>query len=430
VSFLTRYTEDGRSLDERAEPVMPWSKRAFTVLAAVAVALPTGSFLGLNVKWALASLLIVCLGVELLLGLGRGKSQRALATGLAGFSLCAVAALYSAARGNSPALVLAQTTELLTMTGLVSVGYFLFREDERGFSGLVDALLLGAGVMSLVKLTGLGLLLTGALDFEGLSDLAETIFGQEVRGLNFDGSLPRLSIGSDLALPFVVYLGIRDRRLGWIGRGLVAIIVLSVVLSLTRYLWLAIGVVLVLTVGSHLWRHAKAALGTAVVLIGSGVFMISHTDMGQATIEARFLSEANLGGDDVRVEQSTVLFQEFLHTPVLGKGLGSYAPDLVRSESAPYSYENQWLALAMQLGICGLSAILLLPAWILFMQRGLVPATLGTVDSIVFVLFLLQGFTNPTLTTSPSAMVVLAFAVAASQHHESPIARTIVDQRS
>jgi hypothetical protein len=59
------------------------------------------------------------------------------------------------------------------------------------------------------------------------------------------------------------------------------------------------------------------------------------------------------GSDDIRFNQSSVLLTEFQGYPVFGKGMGATVSSIVRSEVAPYSFEQFMLSLLMKFGLVG-----------------------------------------------------------------------------
>lgn len=57
--------------------------------------------------------------------------------------------------------------------------------------------------------------------------------------------------------------------------------------------------------------------------------------------------------DSVRTEQIRELVIGIKNAPIWGHGMGSFLPDLIRSEEIPFSYEAEYLSFVYQLGIVG-----------------------------------------------------------------------------
>ncbi|MGA8891045.1 MAG: hypothetical protein WB493_05715 [Anaeromyxobacteraceae bacterium] len=410
--------------DVAPSPGLPGTEALFLLLAGVSAALPTGSVLGINVKAILLLLITVALALEL-----RGRpwtepGRRVAVVLVVAVFFLALEATFALSRGNEVPLVLGQFRELLTTAVLVAGGIFLFARWGDGFPRFAQAMFLGASAYSIAKLAALALILSGQRSFAEISDGAQAVFGQQVMGLEFEGSLPRFHMGQDLGMPFILYLGLAAPSPGpwtrW-NRFLAPVIALGVVASLSRYLWFALAVVGLVAWWRTLLRHPAIAVGALATVLVAMAWVVAGTEMGQSTVTARFQSDASTGGDDVRDEQRELLIAEFLRRPLVGKGMGSYVASLIRSDDAPYSYENQWTALLMQFGLLGSAVILLFPAWLMrgLLRRG--PGPTGWSAAVVFAVFLGQGFFNPTLTSSASAMVFLGFALLAAQVPPVPL---------
>jgi hypothetical protein len=327
-----------------------------------------------------------------------------------------VATTWALAKGNEPAVALMQAREFLIFVGVLAAGLYLYRGVPDGFGRVARALLLGGAAYSLAKLVALGLFLSGMLDLGDLTDVAEAVFGQRVARLEVEGSLPRIHMGQDLALPFVLYFALasfKSSRVSRLDAILVGLVGFGVVISLSRYLWFTLALVLLLAWWRALLRHPRAAVAAMLVGGAFATWIVLGTEMGRSTIEVRVFSAASTIGDEIRDEQRDMLAEEFRRHPILGKGMGGYSGRLIRSEEAPYSYENQWSALRMQFGIVGLGILIVAPLlWLARLLRA-GPGLRGWSAAAVYVAFLGQGFFNPTLTSSTSAAVFLAFALLA-----------------
>ncbi len=101
-------------------------------------------------------------------------------------------------------------------------------------------------------------------------------------------------------------------------------------------------------------RNKKSLLMVAlgvVILIGA-----LSTQTVQDIISSRLDSQASADSDVIRDTQEKAIDRRISEAPVIGHGMGSYAPDLIRSPGTPYSYELQIPAMIMQLGYLGVFA--------------------------------------------------------------------------
>lgn len=392
---------------------LPVSRALYLALAAASVGLPTGSVLGVNVKWALLGLTGAALLAEAGLRLSPRQLRVAAAAAVAAW-VSLLFATWSLLRGNAPGPLLEQLKEFLAVAFVLALGLVLFRPGREDAARLTDTLVAAAGIFSAAKLAAAAAVLAGAIPFSTVVAFTLAVFGQTAAGLAFEGSLVRIQLGNDFAMPYLLYFGLAHGRRGGALRRLALLAIgLGVVVSMSRFLWFALAVAF-----AALWlRSAPTRLlapTAAVAAVAAAAWLAATaTELGRTTVEARFESTASTEGDVVRVEQSQVLLDEFKKRPLLGRGLGTHSDRLVRSEEAPWSYENQWLALLMQLGVVGLLAVLALPA---ALARGLLrrrPRALGLADLAVLAVFLLAAFFNPALTSSTSGAVLLLFGLVA-----------------
>jgi hypothetical protein len=173
-----------------------------------------------------------------------------------------------------------------------------------------------------------------------------------------------------------------------------SIVLVSSFIAFSRYIWFLLAIAILAAI--IIERDWKMPLIIALAALTLGT---SFTDFFNSAGEARFVSDASQISDDLRVEQSKALTAAFLRRPILGAGIGAHTNAVIRDETLSYSYELQWLAFLMQFGILGMSGILLL---IGFSARDLVmashPAKLWL--TLLFLLWLASGFTNPYMTSS------------------------------
>jgi len=75
-------------------------------------------------------------------------------------------------------------------------------------------------------------------------------------------------------------------------------------------------------------------------------------------IEQRYNDPGSQKSDDLRLQQSEALLQTMDENLLFGHGLGSFAYKMIRTPTAPYSYEVQWLEIFYQMGLVGLLFVL------------------------------------------------------------------------
>ena len=95
--------------------------------------------------------------------------------------------------------------------------------------------------------------------------------------------------------------------------------------------------------------------------IGLGGFVLSSFVWFKPVfkmIQYRFFSPKVVESDSVRKIQIQELMSGIMEKPLLGHGMGSYLTDLIRSTTAPFSYEAEYLSFFYQFGIIGFILII------------------------------------------------------------------------
>jgi len=142
---------------------------------------------------------------------------------------------------------------------------------------------------------------------------------------------------------------------------------------------------------------------------------------------SRFSSSATVISDNIRLKELPILLKQFETSPIIGHGLGFHAPHFIRDQHDKFSYELQWVALLMQIGVVGVAGIMALLTLVarpfLFLPLNKMNVTL----LIMFTLWIVSGFFNPYLTSS-AAGAIFSFFVAAGyslrhKHSNSPNVR-------
>lgn len=221
--------------------------------------------------------------------------------------------------------------------------------------------------------------------------------------------LIRINLPPDFGIPIVLFCILTAAKLEiYIPRFMriacLILMILSVVFAYSRFIWAATFLSVLfstLIVGRRLF--VTFAVMTALI--------IGAAATNQAIVEAvenRFFSAAVERSDSIRENQQFALMDSVVRTPLLGKGLATYVPWLVRSKNSPYSYELQILATTMQFGMIGMLPIIAL-------LMSLVPL-IRSRDALVFAAivatycaWVATGLTNPSLIGRSAAMVFVVF---------------------
>jgi hypothetical protein len=363
----------------------------------VAVCLPTGSILGLNVKAVLfvvsaaSFLAFICSDI-------REWPTLSEQTFLAAFTACLCFwTILGLLTGESE--IMEVFVQLKDVASTVLIAWFCFFFIRRGLlqpESIVKSVVYATVVVGLLKI---GLIVSSIFLHADPVQTIESVFGEAslVSG-DIGLGLTRLEFSSDIVGAFSLFAilcpsvsGVRARR--HIVAAMVLLLVISGLISYSRYIWFVdlFAVVAALLIER---RFKLLLLSTLAVAALAGVF---YEEVGPL-FTARFSSTQVTDSDLTRVEQSKSLLQEIEGHPLLGKGMGQHA-QVIRSEQNRYSYELQWMSLLMQTGILGVAVILCL---IFATARDLI-AVRGPVQlwlAALYLLWLLGSWTNPYLTSS------------------------------
>ena len=224
-------------------------------------------------------------------------------------------------------------------------------------------------------------------------DDAMNVFGFESVTAGIGESLFRLQFPSDFVVLFLlaIYVGGRSRATDLL---FIASLGVVVFLSFSRFIFLCFFVGIAIR---YIWMR-RADL---ITLISAALVLGALVAFSGVLID-RFVGEGSEDSDSVRIEQIEKLVDEIELHPLFGAGLGASVPGFLRSETIPYSYEVQWHATVMQLGLVGtgllLLNVLLAVFWGIRMSRSRLCL------AILVAMWVAAGFTNPFITSLGSAV--------------------------
>lgn len=292
---------------------------------------------------------------------------------------------------------------------VVAISLYLVMEELISFQTLLKTIIYANFTYSFLKIA---LVFFHLLGFINMWSVIQTL-GIRFISMGILGNMPRLQTSIDIATPFLLFFFLQGKQLGITWNRLfrfvyLTISVMAIFLSFSRFL-IAVAALSCLLHGltlrfSTLMRSFAVFL--AILSIGIGFIGIDNVYL---IVERRFFSTNNAESDNTRVNQIDALVDEHQQYPILGKGLGSYAQNNIRDRVNLYSYEVQWVAFLMQLGMIGISFILL-PVGVI--ASKILSKPLSRPKIALFILFLswlFSGFTNPFLVSLTSGILYTLF---------------------
>jgi len=236
----------------------------------------------------------------------------------------------------------------------------------------------------------------------------QAIFGFDTPTEGIEFGLQRLQFPSDIVAPFLIacYVGGKNK----IKDGILLFCIASVVfLSFSRFLF---AFYVLSTFLRTLWIK-KVDFITILNIVVSVACVIVFFE----SILSRFASVDTEVSDQTRVDQIHYLKIAIKTFPLLGTGIGSEAHDYLRNDMTPYLYEAQWYATTMQMGFVGVFwyvANILLAVYVP-LRKNYVAFT------VVFLVWVFSGFTNPYLTGLGSAFGITILLLRCNGTRPQPV---------
>lgn len=376
----------------------PLAAKLLQLLLMIAVCLPTGSIFGLNVKMVVFGFFLLAFIVHLATSTSEGLNSTHL-IGIALFvgSLCFWSLLGITYGQLDKTQILLQLKDISSTVLLAWLCIFFVRRRMLRPEDVIKPIIYGSVALAAMKLALIALTFGPKLD---PIQLVETVFGEDTLvGGSIAFGLTRVEFPCDIVGTFVIFAvlcpsvsGIRFSR--FIVALDVFLLIASGIFAYARYIWFLEAVAIIAAM--IIERKYKWVIVGALA-IGATAYL--STEALQSAVGSRFVSQETSESDQARIEQSRALFEEIEAHPLLGKGLGAHTDTLIRSERLQYSYELQWMALAMQFGFVGIAGFIALLTVsvrdLLAVHHHSKPWLL-----LLFALWVLSGWTNPYLTSS------------------------------
>ena len=322
-------------------------------LCVISYALPTGVIRGIPIQKILVCLLIILGGIALIIQRKSVEVIKNAKLEITLFALGFFACIVSVLQGNEWSIKFAG---LLYISVIVFVElYFLVRYKLVEPEKLVECML----YMMLLKIAGKIIVeiafVCKLIEYEAVIQFYLNTFGTEASTMTMHFGrllLIRVQTSSDIIvvtlMPFYWVMKKyrkRIRCLLFVLSGIYTTIVFSRVL-LVEFCCFAFVAAL------YYWKRiSKKIKGIGIfLLIGSSIIWLKPV---VKMIEFRFFSSFAAESDDVRQIQMKELMNGVKEAPVFGHGFGNYITDYTRSESAPFSYEIEYLSFVYQMGVAG-----------------------------------------------------------------------------
>lgn len=378
-------------------------ERILAIFLSVCVILPTGSILGLNAKFLSLFILIAAL----VLNARNGVLYRlAKSLWLPIFCLLLFSILTLVGQGYSQEFF-QHCKDFIVFFFIVALGHTVVCSEERG-QYFIDIIIRCLLFIGLVKA---GILLysisTGnsiALIVKGISEF----FGTTLMTMESDDvAISRINFMSDYILPPAIFVIVRRiilSRSTLKNSFFLSILLLSILISLSRFLWVIGAASILLALASEIKKYKSFSI--VAIFLSLTIYWLG-LESTQELLEFRFFTKETVASDQTRLIQLGEIMTHFEMSPIFGNGLGYYISTFIRSEAAKYSYELQIPALLMQVGIIGVTLLFMFLIFPLWRAASRLKYSQRFAYYMLILAWLAGGFFNPVIVSSTGGIAYL-----------------------
>lgn len=369
----------------------------------ICVVLPTGSVFEINIKF-----IFLFLVLALSVFARNGKGAIMLTLGIMP-PLFVVAIFFLITMFNVRYLpeTIDQSKDIIVFFFMAAISYSLVDKDRR-YEVITKTIINCLVVIGIVKLLIFAFSVVTGGSVSSIVLIISKLFNTSLMTMESeDVSISRINFMSDYILPIAIFIKASQYLISNKSRFtpiIIIILLYSIIISLSRFLWAAGCIGLVLAIVSNITKWKSLLIITCSIVV---IFFALQFQSVQDVIAFRMSSKGVEASDSLRDIQSTGIYQAFNNAPLLGNGLGYYMPNLLRSTLAKYSYELQIPALYMQLGLIGATTIIIMIILTLLTQiRGLGLKN-ATIYVILISLWMTGGFFNPVIISSTGGVAFM-----------------------
>ena len=365
-------------------------KYLFLIIVVIISSLPSGVFLGINIKIILFLLLIIILTYTLT------TYNTLLPFKLTSYLITSILIiiLYTIYGFINYGIIALQESKLIIITILLTYIYYIF--INKVFTRKIFFQLYSNSILLIFIIKVIAYLYSFVTDgsLNSSVDFYSEVFDAKIISMQLPYNLFRLYVQTDILaafLPFVLIWAIKNKIIK--NSNIIFLIGLFVAItSFSRF------IMAIFFIGSIIYFYVLGKLKQMFIVVIPiiAIIAVMYYEEILEFIELRFFSTANSKSDSIRDIQSVVLWELFLEKPIFGHGIGAYSHNMIRSVGAPFSYEKQILSFFPKIGIIGMSIVAIIFTHISFrfVRKK------NFVGLLVFLLFFISGWFNPYLYSS------------------------------
>lgn len=249
-----------------------------------------------------------------------------------------------------------------------------------------------------------------------LINLIKDTFSMDVMPMSInDGMLIRLGLIIDV-LPLSIFPLIlldankKEKLFIWLA------IIICLIINFSR-IYILQFCIIVLIYNIDLFKinkvRIKSIIQISFITILSATILIIFSSSLINMFSDRFIGDSADVSDIARIEQISSFSREIPDNLLLGKGLGSYVPYNIRSDTMPFLYELEYLALLFQFGLIG--CLIIASLFFFFIKRWEISSLnnnkLKWIIYVNLLFFFLRPIFNPMLFASNTIIVLVCFMI-------------------
>lgn len=377
------------------------SRLLFLGLIILLILIPPSSFTSVKVAY-ISFFLVVFMFFFLYLGMPNIK-ESGLYSFILGLVLVLALILLDISFGNDYSLKLG--AKYLLFYTLISIGIYLLNNGWLKVKTFYLVILYSVVSYMILKNIIMFLPFLGIVTSNEIFSIVKFYVGSSTLGYwGAEGVFFRMSFGGDIVVIFTLYFFlINDVLRSLVTKAFEGTFILNGILfsllTFTRFYWIVILFALIV----FLARNATIKYLSYIIFMAFLLFLVNW-EVFVGLFENLIVRLLDFKSTDVKAEQSRFLISAWEEAPLMGRGISFYVPEYFRGMREPYTYEVQWLALLMQIGIVGLMGVG-------YYMSKIIPNNLlnkkNILISVGYLFFILSAFTNPYLFVSSSAVIYL-----------------------
>jgi O-Antigen ligase len=381
----------------------------FSVLVFIIALLPSGQIGEYNIKYIIALLCILSFFILFLSGKLYPEQLRVIIYGFLLSVFLGIWVLIGYINNYTLAINQYQGFLVTIMISMLIIG--LFKNNINSLQIILYSMVFGNAMYSIIKITITLLIYLKYISFDHFINIMD-LSGVKPVTLELIPGLIRIQTICDIFSPFAIYMIlIKGSKKTKIDILVIIIALVSIFLSYSRAIWALTAFVIIISfIRDRI--SSKSVISIIFTIISSFIIFLSANDI----VSNRFQEGTTKMSDQTRSLQTDALLKLFSESPIIGKGMGAYVPDVIRDIDAPFTYEVQWLAFLMQLGIIGITLIVTpILAGLIYIFH-----TKNRLDwSFLYIIWILLSFTNPYITSSISSLIFASCILAPNIRKES-----------